>query len=51
MESSNASQQSKAQAFKELHERPGIFVVVEKLAGVKARLTGTNPEPSPAQGD
>jgi len=30
---------------------PAIFVVVEKLAGVKARLTGTNPEPSPAQGD
>jgi len=30
---------------------PAIFVVVEKMAGMKARLTGTNPEPSPAQGD
>jgi HAE1 family hydrophobic/amphiphilic exporter-1 len=30
---------------------PAIFVVVEKLAGVKARLTGAEPLPSPAQGD
>jgi HAE1 family hydrophobic/amphiphilic exporter-1 len=30
---------------------PAIFVVVEKLAGVKARLTGTDALPSPAQGD
>ncbi|HWY19919.1 MAG TPA: efflux RND transporter permease subunit, partial [Candidatus Acidoferrum sp.] len=30
---------------------PAIFVVVEKLAGVKARLTRAEPLPSPAQGD
>jgi HAE1 family hydrophobic/amphiphilic exporter-1 len=30
---------------------PAIFVVVEKLAGMKARLTGADPLPSPAQGD
>jgi hydrophobic/amphiphilic exporter-1 (mainly G- bacteria), HAE1 family len=30
---------------------PAIFVVVEKLAGVKARLIGADPLPSPAQGD
>jgi hydrophobic/amphiphilic exporter-1 (mainly G- bacteria), HAE1 family len=30
---------------------PAIFVVVEKLAGVKARLTAADPLPSPAQGD
>ncbi len=30
---------------------PAIFVVVEKLAGVKARLTHAEPLPSPAQGD
>jgi HAE1 family hydrophobic/amphiphilic exporter-1 len=30
---------------------PAIFVVVEKLAGVKAPATGAEPLPSPAQGD
>jgi HAE1 family hydrophobic/amphiphilic exporter-1 len=30
---------------------PAIFVVVEKLAGAKARATGMEPLPSPAQGD
>jgi hydrophobic/amphiphilic exporter-1 (mainly G- bacteria), HAE1 family len=30
---------------------PAIFVVVEKLSGVKAPATGTDPLPSPAQGD
>src|ERR1700733_913704 len=30
---------------------PAIFVVVEKMAGVKARLTGTDALPSPSQGD
>jgi hydrophobic/amphiphilic exporter-1 (mainly G- bacteria), HAE1 family len=30
---------------------PAIFVVVEKFSGVKAPATGTEPLPSPAQGD
>jgi HAE1 family hydrophobic/amphiphilic exporter-1 len=30
---------------------PAIFVVVEKLSGAKAITTGTDPLPSPAQGD
>jgi len=30
---------------------PAIFVVVEKLAGAKARLTGPDTLPSPLQGD
>ncbi|HMI64922.1 MAG TPA: isocitrate lyase/phosphoenolpyruvate mutase family protein [Cyclobacteriaceae bacterium] len=38
MESSNPSQQSKAQAFKELHERPGIFVVPNPWDAGSARI-------------
>jgi HAE1 family hydrophobic/amphiphilic exporter-1 len=30
---------------------PAIFVVVEKWSGLKARITGVEPLPSPAQGD
>jgi HAE1 family hydrophobic/amphiphilic exporter-1 len=30
---------------------PAIFVVVEKLSGAKSTATGTDPLPSPAQGD
>jgi len=30
---------------------PAIFVVVEKLSGAKAITPGTDPLPSPAQGD